>query len=49
MRAVLLLDVWRPEMPADMKALSSVIVGGMRAVSAMNEARASLSQAQHPG
>jgi aspartate beta-hydroxylase len=48
-RAVLLLDVWRPEMPADMKALSTVIVGGMRAVSAMNAARASLSQAQHPG
>jgi aspartate beta-hydroxylase len=48
-RAVLLLDVWRPEMPADMKALSSVIVGGMRAVTAINEARANLSQAQHPG
>lgn len=48
-RAVLLLDVWRPEMPADMKALSSVIVGGMRAVSAMNAARASLSQPQQAG
>ena len=48
-RAVLLLDVWRPKMPADMKALSSVIVGGMRAVTAMNEARANLSQAQHNG
>lgn len=48
-RAVLLLDVWRPEMPPDMKALSTVIVGGMRAVSAMNAARASLSQAQQPG
>jgi aspartate beta-hydroxylase len=48
-RAVLLLDVWRPEMPADMKALSGVIVGGMRAVSALNAARADLSQAQHPG
>jgi aspartate beta-hydroxylase len=48
-RAVLLLDVWRPAMPADMKALSSVVVGAMRAVTAMNEARASLSQAQHPG
>jgi aspartate beta-hydroxylase len=48
-RAVLLLDVWRPEMPADMKALSSVIVGGMRAISAMNAARASLSQAQQAG
>jgi aspartate beta-hydroxylase len=48
-RAVLLLDVWRADMPADMKALSSVIVGGMRAMTAMNQARASLSQAQHPG
>lgn len=48
-RAVLLLDVWRPEMPPDMKALSSLIVGGMRAVTAMNEARSYLSQAQHPG
>ncbi|MFL6690219.1 MAG: aspartyl/asparaginyl beta-hydroxylase domain-containing protein [Alphaproteobacteria bacterium] len=48
-RAVLLLDVWRPKMPADMKALSSVIVGGMRAVTAMNEARANLSQPQHNG
>jgi aspartyl/asparaginyl beta-hydroxylase (cupin superfamily) len=48
-RAVLLLDVWRPKMPADMKALSSVIVGVMRAVTAMNEARANLSQAQHNG
>ena len=48
-RAVLLLDIWRPEMPADMKALSSVIVGGMRAVTAMNETRANLSQAQHSG
>jgi hypothetical protein len=26
-----------------------VIVGSMRAVTAMNEARASLSQVQHPG
>ena len=48
-RAVLLLDVWRPDMPADMRALSTAIVGGMRAVSAMNAARASLSQPQHPG
>lgn len=48
-RAVLLLDVWRPEMPADMKALSTVIVGGIRAVSALNAARANLSQAQHTG
>lgn len=48
-RAVLLLDVWRPEMPADMKALSTVVVGAMRAVSALNAARANLSQAQHPG
>ncbi len=47
-RAVLLLDVWRPEMPADMVALSSVVVGAMRAVSAMNAARADLSRAQHP-
>ena len=48
-RAVLLLDVWRPEMPADMKALSTVIVGGIRAVSALNAARANLSRTQHPG
>ena len=47
-RAVLLLDVWRRDMPADMVALSSVVVGAMRAVSAMNAARADLSQAQHP-
>lgn len=45
-RAVLLLDVWRPQMPADMVALSSVVVGAMRAVSALNANRASLSQAQ---
>lgn len=44
-RAVLLLDVWRPEMPADMAALSGVVVSAMRAVTAMNEGRASLSQA----
>jgi len=49
LRAVLLLDVWRPEMPADMRALSSVVVGAMRAVSALNGARANLSQSQHPG
>ena len=48
-RAVLLLDVWRPEMPADMAALSSVVVGAMRTVSAINASRASLSQPQHPG
>jgi aspartate beta-hydroxylase len=29
-RACLLLDVWRPEMPADMAALSHVIVGAAR-------------------
>jgi aspartate beta-hydroxylase len=46
-RAVLLLDVWRPKMPPDMVALSSVVVGTMRAVTAMNAARANLSQAQH--
>lgn len=46
-RAVLLLDVWRPEMPADMAALSAVLVGAMRAVSAMNAVRGSLSQSQH--
>jgi aspartate beta-hydroxylase len=45
-RAVLLLDVWRPEMPADMAVLSSVVVGAMRAVSALNASRASLSRAQ---
>jgi aspartate beta-hydroxylase len=45
-RAVLLLDVWRPEMPADMAALSSVVVRAMGAVSALNASRASLSQAQ---
>jgi aspartate beta-hydroxylase len=45
-RAVLLLDVWRPNMPADVAALSSIIVGAMRAVSALNASRASLSQAQ---
>jgi hypothetical protein len=35
-------------MPADMVALSSVVVGTMRAVTAINAARADLSQAQHP-
>jgi aspartate beta-hydroxylase len=45
-RAVLLLDVWRPNMPADMAALSRVVVGAMRAVSALNASRANLSQAQ---
>ena len=45
-RAVLLLDVWRPDMPADMAVLSRVVVGTMRAVSALNASRAGLSQAQ---
>ena len=35
-RVVLLLDVWRPEMPADMAALSKVVVGGMRAMCRAN-------------
>lgn len=48
-RAVLLLDVWRPKMPPDMVALSSVVVGTMRAVTARNAARANLSQTQHKG
>jgi aspartate beta-hydroxylase len=34
-RIVLLLDVWRPEMPADMAALSTMLVGAVRAISAV--------------
>jgi aspartate beta-hydroxylase len=35
-RVVLLLDVWRPEMPPDMALLSKVVVGGMRAICRAN-------------
>ena len=35
-RVVLLLDVWRREMPADMTAFSKAVVGGMRAMCRAN-------------
>jgi aspartate beta-hydroxylase len=35
-RICLLLDVWRPEMPADMAALSHVIVGAARLAASFN-------------
>jgi aspartate beta-hydroxylase len=37
-RTCLLLDVWRPQMPADMVALSHVIVAGARLAAYINEA-----------
>jgi aspartate beta-hydroxylase len=37
-RIALLLDVWRPEMPADMVALSSLIVAGARLAAYVNTA-----------
>jgi aspartate beta-hydroxylase len=37
-RTALLLDVWRPQMPADMAALSHIIVAGARLAAYMNEA-----------
>jgi aspartate beta-hydroxylase len=39
-RIALLLDVWRPRMPPDMVALSSVIVGALRTAATMQRARA---------
>ena len=38
-RTALLLDVWRPEMPADMVALSHVIVAGARLAAYVNAGR----------
>lgn len=38
-RTALLLDVWRPEMPADMAALSHLIVAAARVVAYVNSSR----------
>jgi aspartate beta-hydroxylase len=41
-RTALLLDVWRPEMPADMIALSHVIVAAARVVAYVNSGRSEI-------